>query len=152
VRAIFTVLLLLVISGLNAQPRKHAFEVNKRLGRGINYGNMFEAPSENDWGNSWKPEYARMIARQGFTHIRIPIRWEPAGRSAATAPYTISPLFLNQIKQVVDSALQNKLHVIINMHHQDESLANPDAQKARYLAQWKQISPYLKRYPDSLLF
>ncbi len=26
--------------------REQAFEINQKLGRGINYGNMFEAPSE----------------------------------------------------------------------------------------------------------
>jgi hypothetical protein len=39
----------LFIVALNSysQNREHAFEVNKRLGRGINYGNMFEAPFES---------------------------------------------------------------------------------------------------------
>jgi len=151
-RTIFTVIFLVSIFGLNAQNREHAFDVNKRLGRGINYGNMFEAPSENEWGNPWKPQYARMIAQQGFKHIRVPIRWEPADRSSATAPYTISSTFLNRVKQVVDSALRNKLHVIINMHHHEALFANPDGQKARFLEQWNQISTFFKDYPDSLLF
>ena len=38
-----------------AQERIPAFEMNERLGRGINMGNAFEAPSENDWGNPWNP-------------------------------------------------------------------------------------------------
>lgn len=146
-------LLLIIISFVStAQMREHAFDVNQRLGRGINYGNMFEAPAEQEWGNPWKPEYAGMIAKLGFNHIRIPIRWEPAARSSATPPYTINPTFLNRIKQVVDSALNNHLHAIINMHHHDELFANPDGQKERFLAQWKQISVFFKDYPDSLLF
>lgn len=148
----YTFFLLLFVFVLNAQNREHAFEVNKRLGRGINYGNMFEAPSEAEWGNPWKPQYAKMIAGLGFNHIRIPIRWEPAARSSATAPYTINPTFLNRIKQVVDSALNNNLNVIINMHHHDALFANPDGQKERFLEQWKQISTFFKGYPDSLLF
>ena len=28
-----------------------AFEMNQRLGRGINMGNAFEAPTETEWGN-----------------------------------------------------------------------------------------------------
>lgn len=135
---------------LSAQNREHAFEVNQRLGRGINYGNMFEAPSENEWGNPWKPEYAKIISDLGFNHIRIPIRWET--RTNANPPYTVSATFLKRIKQVVDSALNNGLHAIINMHHQDALFDNPDGQKARFLAQWKQISAYFKDYPDSLVF
>ncbi|MCG6189427.1 cellulase family glycosylhydrolase [Maribellus maritimus] len=134
------------------QTREHAFEINKKLGRGINYGNMFEAPTETSWENPWQPEYASMIAELGFNHVRIPIRWEPEARSSLTSPYTIETSFLNRIKQVVDSALNNDLFVIINMHHHDSLYAYPDAQKERFLAQWKQISDFLKDYSDSLLF
>ena len=151
-KTVLTAFLFIVTFNLYSQNREHAFEVNKRLGRGINYGNMFEAPSETGWGNPWKPQYAKMIADLGFNHIRIPIRWEPADRSSATSPYTISATFLNRIKQVVDSALNNNLHAIINMHHHDALFANPDAQKERFLAQWRQISAFFKDYPDSLLF
>ena len=151
-KLLFISVLLVAASVLTAQNREHAFEVNERLGRGINFGNMFEAPSEAEWGNPWKPEYAKIIADLGFNHIRIPIRWEPAARSSATAPYTINSAFLNRIKQVVDSALNNGLHAIINMHHHDALFANPDGQKERFLTQWKQISEFFKDYPDSLLF
>ncbi len=149
ISAIFLIIITLNVTGQN---REHAFEVNDKLGRGINYGNMFEAPSEAAWGNPWKPAYARMIANLGFNHIRIPVRWEPDSRSSATPPYTIKPIFLNRIKQVVDSALNNNLYAIINMHHHNDLFADPMGQKERFLAQWKQISAFFKDYPDSLLF
>jgi endoglucanase len=38
------------------------------------------------------------------------------------------------------------------MHHHEALYENPDAQKERFLAQWKQISAFFKDYPDSLLF
>jgi endoglucanase len=151
-KSLFTSVLVAAIFLLNAQTREKAFEINEKLGRGINYGNMFEAPTETAWGNQWKPEYAGIIADLGFNHVRIPIRWEPADRSMATAPYTVSSTFLNRIKQVVDSALNNGLYAIINMHHHDVLFDNPDAQKDRFLAQWKQISEFFSDYPDSLLF
>jgi endoglucanase len=148
----FSVCLFFVVLGVNAQNREKAFTINEKLGRGINYGNMFEAPSETEWGNPWKPEYAGIIAELGFNHVRIPIRWEPAGRSLSTPPYTINSSFLNRIEQVVDSALSNGLFAIINMHHHEALYESPDAQKARFLAQWEQISTFFKDYPDSLLF
>ena len=146
----FTILLLTISLNIVAQNREHAFEINQRLGRGINYGNMFEDNSTAINVSNWKPQYAGMIAKLGFTHIRIPIRWET--RSLQNSPYTISAAFLSKIKTVVDSALNNHLHVVINMHHHDSLFNNPDGQKARFLAQWKQISTYFKDYPDSLLF
>ncbi len=149
-----TLFLLLLLGSFSilAQNREHAFEINEKLGRGVNYGNMFEAPTETEWGNPWHPEYAKMIAELGFNHVRIPIRWEPKARSSSTSPYTINATFLNHIKQVVDSALNNGLIAIINMHHHEALFDNPDGQKARFLAQWKQISEFFKDYPDDLLF
>ncbi len=64
-KIVFAVFLFIFTFNLYSQNREHAFEVNQRLGRGINYGNMFEAPSETGWGNPWKPQYAKMIADLG---------------------------------------------------------------------------------------
>lgn len=135
-----------------AQNRIPAFEMNERLGRGVNIGNTFEAPSETEWGNPWDPEYFKIIAGLGFHHIRLPVRWEPDDRSMATTPYTINPVFLERIQQVVDTALKYKLHIIVNMHHHEALFEDPAQQKERFLSQWFQIGDYFKEYPDSLLF
>ncbi|WP_346854122.1 cellulase family glycosylhydrolase [uncultured Draconibacterium sp.] len=147
-----TIFILFLFFISSAQNREKVFELNQKLGRGINYGNMFEAPTETGWGNPWQPEYAGIIADLGFNHVRIPIRWEPEARSSSSAPYTINPDFMARIKQVVDSALNNGLYAIINMHHHEALYENPENNKARFLAQWQQISEYFADYPDSLLF
>ncbi len=151
-KLIFTSIIFFSIISLSAQNRERAFEINSMLGRGINFGNMFEAPSETEWGNPWMPDYPRMVASLGFNHIRIPIRWEPSARSLASSPYTINPIFLARIKQVVDSCLNNGVLAVINMHHHEALFESPDAQKSRFMEQWKQISEFFKEYPDSLLF
>ena len=147
-----TLLSILPIMEIYSQETSPAFEMNTRLGRGINMGNAFEAPTETAWSNPWQPDYFRRMAELGFDHVRIPIRWEPAARSMATPPYTIQESFMNRIKEVVDNALENKLHAIINMHHHDQLIADPDGQKERFLVQWSQIAEFFKDYPDSLLF
>ena len=134
------------------QNRLPAFEMNERLGRGINMGNSFEAPSETAWGNPWKPEYFKIISQLGFDHVRLPVRWEPEDSSMATAPYTISQTFLERIQQVVDTALKYDLHIIVNMHHHEALYEDPDGQKERFLSQWNQIATYFKEYQDKLLF
>lgn len=147
-------LCIILISSLSlaAQEKNDAFGMNKRLGRGINIGNTFEAPGENEWGNPWNPAYLKMIADLGFSHVRLPIRWETPERTMTEPPYTISEKFLKRIKSVVDEALNNKLHIIINMHHHETLVHDPTGQKARFLSQWQQIADYFKTYPDSLLF
>ncbi len=153
-RTILTFLFTVLISlaSLQAQNRKAAFEINQQLGKGINMGNCFEAPTETEWSNPWKPEYFRMMSELGFRHVRIPVRWETAARSSAIPPYTIEASFLGRIRQVVDTALKYKLHAIINMHHHEAVFKDPDSQKARFLSQWEQIARYFRDYPDSLLF
>ncbi len=126
--------------------------MNDRLGRGVNMGNSFEAPSETEWGNPWKPEYFQIMSELGFNHVRLPVRWEPADRSMTAPPYTINQTFLERIKEVVDEALKNKLHIIVNMHHHEALYEDPDGQKERFLSQWNQIATYFQDYPDSLLF
>src|SRR5688572_2398987 len=126
-------LVLLVFSG-QAQTRVPAFAMNERLGRGVNMGNSFEAPTETEWGNPWQPEYFEIMAELGFDHVRLPVRWEPDARSMTTAPYTITPSFLDRIQTVVDAALKHKLHIIVNMHHHDALFENPAAQKERFIS------------------
>ncbi|GEM_PF-4744052 len=81
------------IIGLFANAHKLA-----HLGRGINFGNMMEAPYEGAWSSIWEPEYSKMLSDLGFNHIRIPIYWESEERSMATPPYTINTDFINRIK------------------------------------------------------
>ena len=48
--------------------------VAEQLGRGINLGNMLDSPKEGDWGLTFEPEYADLIA-SSFQHVRLPVRW-----------------------------------------------------------------------------
>jgi aryl-phospho-beta-D-glucosidase BglC (GH1 family) len=115
-------------------------------------GNMFEAPSEEAWGNPWKSGYFKQIAELGFRHVRIPVRWEPSNRSLTQQPYTIYPQFLQRIQQVVDEGLSTQLMVIINMHHHEALNADPVGQRERFLQQWRQIAEHFRDYPSSLVY
>lgn len=146
-------LLLTVMLGLTltvfGQSRAH--EINARLGRGVNLGNSFEAPRDQSWGVEVEAEDLKNIADHGFEHVRIPVRWNDW--ASASPPYTIEPEFLDTIRKVVDAALDNKLHAMVNIHHYDAFNDNPEGTHLdRFLAIWKQISVAFREYPDSLLF
>lgn len=151
-KAILFVILALSIAPLQSGEPVSAFEMNQRLGRGINMGNAFEAPGETAWGNPWKPEYFMIMADLGFSHVRIPVRWSTPERSMEEPPYTIYESFLNRIQEVVDTALKYQLHPIINMHHHNDLFQDPLGQKDRFMAQWSQIAEFFQHYPDSLVF
>lgn len=148
----FTLSLLITLIHQNSAQNLTVSEINKRLGKGINMGNMFEAPTETAWGNPFQNDYFKRISELGFSSVRVPIRWDVPDRALQTSPYTVNPVFLARIKTIVDNAIANKLYVIINMHHHEEIFTDPEKVKPRFLSQWEQIATYFKDYNQSLLF
>ncbi|MCL6613139.1 MAG: glycoside hydrolase family 5 protein [Firmicutes bacterium] len=121
------------------------------LGRGINMGNMLEAfPDEGAWGERVEKGYFALIAGRGFHTVRIPIRW--SAHAMASAPYTIDERFFRRVEEVVGWALEQKLNVIINMHHYDEIFSEPDKHKERFIAMWKQIAGRFKHLDPQKVF
>ncbi len=131
-------------------PTNDPFTQNARLGRGVNLGNALEAPYEGAWGLVLREEYFRLIREAGFNSVRIPIRW--SAHAAEKAPYTIDPRFFDRVDWAVNQALSQGLLVVINMHHFGELMADPQGQRERFLALWRQIAERYQGYPPELLF
>ena len=143
----------LTLVGLLTASWVHAediFAVNKRLGRGINIGNALEAPREGAWGVTLKPEYFKAIHEAGFNTIRLPVKW--SAQAGKDAPYTLNDKFAQRIDWAIDQALENKLNIIVNVHHYDEMLVDPNAHLPRLLAIWEQIAVRCKDRPGGVVF
>lgn len=122
------------------------------LGRGINLGNMLEAPREGDWGVRLEPAYIDKVA-EAFSTVRVPIRW--SNNAALTADATIDEAFASRVDQTVDALLAKGVHVIINVHHYNqihgsplhrhEKEVDPSVTETRLLNLWRQIA---RRYAD----
>jgi len=93
---------LLAADGPGAE--RDAFHYNRLLGRGINLGNVFEAPREGDWGLTLQEDFFPLIKKAGFDAVRIPVRW--SAHAQAKAPYRIDAKFLARIDWTVDQALK----------------------------------------------
>lgn len=135
-----------VLKKLSPDP----FELNKRLGRGVNLGNALDAPKEGEWGVTLEEGYFQAIKDAGFDSVRLPVRW--SNHALKDRPYTIDPNFFNRVDWAINCALSRNLPVILNVHHYLEIYQDPNGHKERYLAFWKQIAPRYKDYPDNLLF
>ena len=133
-----------------APQDQHAYDQNRRLGRGVNLGNALEAPSEGEWGVMLEESFFKLIADAGFKSIRIPIRWN--AHADATPPYTVDPQFFFRVDWAVEQALKNDLAVVVNIHHYNELIEQPQEQRERFLALWDQIAVHYKDYPDTLFF
>jgi aryl-phospho-beta-D-glucosidase BglC (GH1 family) len=113
------------------------------LGKGVNFGNMLEAPFEGAWGLTVQPDFFDRVAERGFDHIRLPVSW--THHASTEAPYTVDPVFFARIDEVLAMAEAINVKVILNDHHHDELDADPVGESARFLAIWDQIAT---RYAD----
>ncbi|HKI54695.1 MAG TPA: glycoside hydrolase family 5 protein [Anaerolineales bacterium] len=121
-----------------------------RLNRGVNFGNMLEAPNEGDWDLTVQEEYFDLVKEAGFDFIRLPVRWNT--HTEDEWPYTIDPAFFARIDQVVSWALERNLTIIVDFHHYDEIMTDPWSHKDRFLGIWKQVADHYENYPSSVLF
>jgi endoglucanase len=121
-----------------------------RFKKGINLGNRLEAPNEGDWGGVIQAEDFPFIAKRGFDHVRIPIRF--SGHALAAAPYTIDAAFFSRVDTVVDQATAANLAVILDMHAYDELAKDVAAHRERFVALWAQIAARYQSRPDTVAF
>ena len=49
--------------------------VGPELGRGVNFGNMLEAPFEGAWGLTVEERFFDVAVQAGMEHIRLPVSW-----------------------------------------------------------------------------
>jgi endoglucanase len=135
---------------LPSSEDQFAFAQNRRLGRGVNFGNALEAPQEGQWGVVLQEEYFKIIKDGGFNSIRVPIRWN--AHAGEKAPYTIEPAIFERVDWVVKNAVQQDLAVILDFHHYEEMMESPGMNKKRFLAIWSQIAEHYRGAPDSVYF
>ncbi len=134
-----------------ANAESDAFAMNARLGRGINLGNALEANYEGEWGMRLEAAFFATIAAAGFDSVRVPIRW--SAHLAAGAPHTIDAEFLARVDWAIEQAMANDLAVVINVHHYDALMQQPDAyHTARFLAIWQQLAEHYQDQPPTLFF
>src|SRR5262249_52591141 len=85
------------------------------IGRGVNFGNMLEAPTEGAWGLTVTSDFIDRASAAGFTSVRLPVRW--SNHASADAPFTIDVAFMNRVDSIVTALLAKGIVVILNMHH-----------------------------------
>jgi endoglucanase len=120
------------------------------LKRGVNLGNMLEAPKEGEWGLVVQEEYFDLIKEAGFDFVRLPVRWNT--HADQEFPYTVDPTFFARVDEVVHWGLERDLAVIVDFHHYEEMMWDPWSNKDRYLGIWQQVAEHYKEYPSNVLF
>jgi aryl-phospho-beta-D-glucosidase BglC (GH1 family) len=148
-----TFLLIIQLALLSAAAQITPHEVAALIRKGINMGNTLEPPLEGGWNNPPAREiYFDMYRDAGFDLVRIPVRWDM--HTSYEAPFTVDPVWMQRVEQVVDWALERDLFVIINAHHDNwikENYSNA-LYRARFDSIWSQISVHFQDKPEKLMF
>ena len=142
-----------------------AAEIVERMHIGWNMGNTFDATGynapdiyshETSWGNPVVDQaLIQRVKDAGFNCIRIPISWFQHVSDDGT--FTIDPVFMARVREVVDYAYDLDLYIIINMHHENW-LNTPTMDKdyetigVQFAAMWKQIAHEFADYDQHLIF
>lgn len=133
-----------------AQENDFVFEQNRRLGRGVNFGNALESPREGEWGVTLEEDFFKIIQQGGFSSIRVPISWST--HAGEQSPYTVDPVFFERIDWVVKNAKKQQMAVIIDFHHYNEMMESYSTHKERFLSIWDQIARRYQQESDSVYF
>ncbi len=142
-----------------ASPQAQALA--RDLGRGINFGNMLDAPNEGDWGLRVEDQFIALVGEGGLTKsVRLPVRW--SNHAGADAAAVIDPAFFARVDGVVDRLLARGVTVLLNMHHYrqldgdaldpGERAVVPAVVQVRLLSMWKQIAERYAERSSRLVF
>lgn len=139
-----------------------ATELVKEMHLGWNLGNTLDAhangvtdlAAETCWGNP-KTTQAMIdrLIQDGFDIFRIPVTWR--NHFEEGKDYTIDPVWMARVKEVVDYAYKRDKFVILNMHHEHWDFPTeenkPEALR-RIKALWTQIGNAFQDYNEKLIF
>jgi endoglucanase len=130
------------------------------IGRGVNFGNMLEAPTEGAWGLSVTDDFIDKAAAAGFTSVRLPVRW--SNHASAEAPFTIDAAFMGRVESIIDKLLAKGLLVIVNMHHYRQLDGDPldpaehlvagASVDVRFVMLWEQLATHFQDRSARLVF
>ncbi len=163
-------LLLTVQPTLSQEKTTDAFEQNKKLGRGGNFGNILY--QWDDWNKERDRDDMDKMREVGMKGIRINTRpflhmnQEPGynlSREAAHGrvidillekepPYVLSEEFFERLDWTVNEALKRGFTVIIDNHQYRVMGQDPMGLRDMFLASWQQMADHYKDYPANVYF
>jgi endoglucanase len=132
-----------------------SIQLSAAMGTGWNLGNTLEAiGGETAWGNPMATQQLiDGVKAAGFNTIRIPVSWS---NFSDAATFTINPVWINRVQEVVDYAMANDMYVIMNEHWDSGWMQPTYAQQAyvnnRLGIMWKQIATHFRDYDYHLIF
>lgn len=107
------------------------------VGLSLPIGRCMNVEYDNSWRKVHDSDYS-WFRRSGFDTIRLPVRF--ASHAAKTAPFQIDPVYLAGVRHIAEVAVAADLNLIVDLHHYRDFFADPEGERPRFLAIWRQIA------------
>lgn len=141
------VLGLMALAMCSAPP--HAAQADTfAVKRCVNMGNALDAPVEGAWGHKIDLANFARIRAAGFDSVRLPVRWS----AHLGQGNVIDPAFLERIDEVLQAALAADLNVVLNIHHFDALMEQPERHYATFIDLWEQLASHYQALPARVSF
>ncbi len=151
----------------NSHPDSDTIAFEQEMKIIWNMGNTLDAFSDQKMSNHldtetyWQhvkvtEETIKNIHAGGFETIRIPISWH----NHLDEDYTIKTDWMDRVQEIVDYAINDGMHVIINIHHDNEEQLGcfyPDSahydRSEHFITRiWEQVAERFADYDEKLIF
>ena len=126
-----------------------AFEQNQRLGRGVNiigYDPLWRSRERAHF----QAKHFQLLKEAGFKSVRINLH--PFRFMNATNQWTLPDSWFAVVDWALTNAHQQRLNAILDLHEYDAMGTDPERNKEKFLAFWRQLSAHCAREPDSVFF
>jgi endoglucanase len=134
----------------SAQPQPlDAFEQNRRLGRGVNIIGYDPIWRSRDQAH-FQEKHFRLLKEAGFQSVRINLH--SFRHMEKENGWALRPGWFETLDWAVARATAQGLQVILDFHEFNVMGENPEANRERFLAFWKQLSAHCRNAPDSVVF
>ena len=126
-----------------------AFEVNERLGRGVNIL-AFDPIWVSPGGARFQARHFQRIKRAGFDSVRINLY--PFRDTGLGPGERLSDSWLHTLDWAVSEALGNHLLVVLDLHEFEVMGSDPSGNRQRFLSVWRQLAERYRTSPSDVVF
>jgi endoglucanase len=145
-----TILLLSTAATVRAQPKPvDAVTQNRRLGRGVNilgYDPIWESKAQG----RFQAKYFRLLKEAGFNSVRVNLH--AFRHMDGTNGWALRQSWFELLDWAVREARAQDLLVILDLHEFISMGEDPEENKDKFLAFWRQVSAHYQNASASVLF
>lgn len=142
--------LALTLTPAHAQPTiDGVFEQNQKLGRGVNiigYDPIWRSKEQA----RFQEKYFRLLKEAGFNSVRINLH--PFRHMETTDGWPLRESWFEVLDWAMKHAQTQGLMVILDLHEFNALGREPEANKDKFMAFWRQISSRYQNAPSSVVF